>query len=659
MKILKALLILLTVSALPCFAQAQLELKSPDGNLTFNFRLTPEAPVYSLRYKGHLLVGDSRLGLALQHTSDLGPGLKMLKIKRNKINENYELLVGKTSKVLNRHNELIIPMTESAGDKRQLTLRIKAFNDGLAFRYEFPEQKQLNALVITEEKSEFNIQGDPKVTTLFWGDYNNSHEGLYHKLAYSQIKPDTLMDMPALLEYPGKVYMAITEASLRNYAGMYLVKNNGRLKSHLSPLQGQKEVKVKAALPHQSPWRVMLVSDRPGALIESNLLSSLNEPPKDMDWSWLKPGKTSFHWWNGDVTPDNSFAPGVNFETNKYYIDFCAANNIEYHSVIGYGGFAWYKSNAAGYATVGPETDVTTPVPSLNMQRVCDYAKSKGVDIHVWVHWRAIYPNLEKAFAQFQKWGVKGMMVDFMERDDQEMVNIQEEILQKAAAHKLFIQFHGAFKPTGLHRTYPNEFTREGTLNYEVNKWSKTGIPADHDIDMPFTRLLAGAADYHLGGFRAVHPQNFKRQYVRPLQLSTRTHMMAMYVVMESYLNMVADYPQAYHAQPGFEFLRQVPTVWDETVVPKAEVGKYVTIARRKGQDWYIGTINNSEARTITVPLDFLDGSAYTADIYEDTEASEKSPNVLNKRSQEVSRKDQITIQMAAGGGHVMRIRKK
>lgn len=192
--------------------------------------------------------------------------------------------------------------------------------------------------------------------------------------------------------------------------------------------------------------------------------------------------------------------------------------------MIGYGGFAWYKSDAAGYGVVGPNTDVTETLPTLNMQQVCDYARQKGVGTHVWVHWKAIYPNLEEAFAQFEKWGINGMMVDFMDRDDQEMVNIQEEILQKAAEHKLYIQFHGAFKPTGLHRTYPNEFTREGTHNYEQNKWLEEGVSPVHDLDIVFTRLLAGAADYHLGGFRAVPESEFKTQYTRPLMVGTRCH---------------------------------------------------------------------------------------------------------------------------------------
>lgn len=221
-----------------------------------------------------------------------------------------------------------------------------------------------------------------------------------------------------------------------------------------------------------------MISDRVGALIESNILTSLNEPSKITDVSWLKAGKTTFPWWNGNVTPDTSFAPGNNFETQKYYIDFCAANHIAYHSVVEYGLHEWYVNDGACLVP-GPNVNAAKAVPGLDMQQVCDYAKTKGVGIRVWVFWTALYPKIDSVFAQYERWGIKGLMVDFMDRDDQEMVTIQERILQKAAEHKLHIQFHGSYKPTGMHRTYPNELTREATLNYETSKWSGLDTP-DH-----------------------------------------------------------------------------------------------------------------------------------------------------------------------------------
>jgi alpha-glucosidase len=260
------------------------------------------------------------------------------------------------------------------------------------------------------------------------------------------------------------------------------------------------------------------------------------------------------------------------------------------------------------------------------------------------------------ALAIFESWGISGMMVDFMDRDDQEMINIQEEILAKAAKHHLFIQFHGSSKPSGLHRTYPNEFTREGTLNYEVYKWD-TVINADHDITMPFSRLLAGATDYHLGGFRAVPRSEFHVQFTHPLVTSTRCHMLAMYVVLESYLSMVCDVPESYHAQPGFDFLKNLPTVWDETKVTDASVNEYITVARKKDGSWYVGSLNNSKARTLTLNLDFLGKGKFTATIYRDAADVPTHPNHLVTEERIVISEDTIVLPLAADGGAVLWIR--
>lgn len=245
------------------------------------------------------------------------------------------------------------------------------------------------------------------------------------------------------------------------------------------------------------------------------------------------------------------------------------------------------------------------------------------------------------------------MMIDFMDRDDQEMVNIQTEMLEKAAQHHLHVQFHGAYKPTGLHRTYPNEFTREGTLNYETNKWDPKGLSPDHDINIPFTRMLAGSTDYHMGGFRAVPPDQFKAQYTRPLMLGTRCHMLAMYVVLESYLGMVCDYPAAYEGQAGFDFIKKVPTVWDETKVLDAQVGEFIIIARRKNKDWFVGAITNTKSRELTFPLSFLKGGSYEAIISTDTVGN---PNGIHETTKSVTKADHLTVKLEAGGGMTVHI---
>ncbi|MGY4386534.1 alpha-glucosidase [Pedobacter sp. UYP24] len=639
------------------FAQKRLSLKSPDGQIAFLFTLDKTMPSYMVTYKGKAMVNRSELSFDFKETGKFSSNLVLTKSVSKNVEDNYQLPIGKAKNVYSKARQLTISLTEGEAPKRQINIVVKVFNDGVAFRYEFPKQQNWAEYTLTEERSTFNLAGGPKVRTLLFGNnYNNSHEGLYQKMKLSALQENVLMDVPALFEFPDKTYMAITEASLRDYAGMYLIKDKGVLRSQLTPMLGQQEIKVKAILPHQTPWRVMMISDKPGTFLESNILTNLNDPSKIKDISWLKPGKTSFHWWNGDVVPDSTFAPGVNFETNKYYIDFCARNHIEYHSVIGYGGFAWYSNNWTSYAEKGTYADVTKPVPMLDMQKVCDYAKEKGVAIHVWVNWMALYPQLEAAFTQFEKWGVKGMMVDFLDRSDQEMVKIQEEILERAAAHHLFIQFHGAYKPTGMNRTYPNEFTREGTFNYEQNKWLQNPLTPEHDLDIAFTRMIAGASDYHLGGFRAVKPNQFKPKYIRPLMIGTRTHMLAMYVVLESYLNMVADYPDAYEGQAGFDFLQKVPTTWDETKVINAELDGFLTIARLHGSDWYIGTINNSKRRTLQVPLSFLSSGDYSADVYSDVADSEEFPNQLSKTSLIYKKEDIVTIDLAAGGGNVIRL---
>jgi len=644
---------------LACFtgtlaAQNKMEISSPDGQILFTFGLNTGHAEYSVKYKKRLLIEHSPVGLTFINNDIFGNDIQLGKASVSEGMESYLLPEGKSGKVHDPYKEVTIPMKERTGKKRLINFHIRAFNDGVAFRYEIPQQNNWQNYTLTEENTSFNLVRNPTARVAFLENFTTSHEHRYAVLPLSDIKEDTLMDMPALFQFPEKTYMAVTEANLVNYAGMSLIKRNGILSSQLTPLPGQQLEKVKASLPHHTPWRVMMISDRIGALIESDILTDLSEPCKLKDLSWLKPGKASFHWWNGDIMPDTTFEPGVNFNFNKYYIDFCSRNGIEYHTVIGYRGVAWYQNDGIDYQP-GPNTDILKPRPGLDIPQICDYAKSKGVGIRFWVHWKALYPKLDTAFALFQKWGIRGMMVDFMDRDDQKMVNIQEEILQKAAEHHLEIQFHGTYKPTGLSRTYPNESTREGTLNYENNKGFNLITP-DDDINIPFTRLLAGPADYHLGGFRAMPLSAFRVTYTRPHVLATRCHMLAMYVILENHLAMVCDYPEAYEGQPGFDFIKEVPTVWDRTVVPSAEVGQWVSIARKKGTDWYIGTITNGAARKVTIPLDFLQAGNYHAEIYRESPDAANNPDLLIKESRDVTSSDKLVVDLPAGGGHVIKL---
>ena len=631
-------------------AQKPIVLTSPDNTIQFQFQIFEGMAMYSVAYKNTVIVDQSRIGLTFSHGS-FNDNLKTGKLKRRQAEENYQLVVGKVRSVRERFNEVVIPVQETENDIR-VNFVVRAFNDGVAFRYEFLEIPGQSTFELRDESTSFTIRSNPTVLTMFLDGFTTSHEGLYTRVPLETMSKNKLMALPSLFEFPGNLYVAITEAALLDYAGMYLMRERGIFRSVLSPLPSKPGVKVAGTLPHKSPWRVLMISDRIGALIESNIITNLNEPSKIKDVSWIKPGKTTFPWWNGNIVSDIVKNPGNNFETQQYHIDFCAKNGLEYHSVVEYGQHQWYQDDGENFQP-GLHPDVTKPVAGLDMKAVCDYAHSKGVDVRVWVHWAALYPKLDSAFAQFERWGLSGMMIDFMDRDDQAMVNIQTEMLEKAAKHKLHVQFHGAYKPTGLHRTYPNEFTREGTLNYETNKWDSAGLSPDHDINIPFTRMLAGSTDYHLGGFRAVPREKFAAQYTRPLMLGTRCHMLAMYVVLESYLGMVCDYPEAYEGQAGFDFIKKVPTIWDETRVLDASVGEFIVIARRKNDDWFIGAITNSSARELSIPLSFLGAGTYQATTQAD---SPNDPNALVESVQQINKDSKLNVRLAAGGGMVAHI---
>ncbi len=355
-------------------AKNNLTVISPDKNIRFELQTDQAGLIYQVTYKGIVLLDYSRLNISFQNGGAFTSGLSLNRPQLQHLEENYNLIVGKTSKVYSACNQLLVSVTENSGLKRQLNLEVEVFNDGAAFRYLIPNQHQWKSVNITDEANTFNLTQNPLVLTLFRENYTTSHEGIYSKLRLNEIKADTLMDLPALFSFPKGIYMAITEANLLDYGGMYLIKHHGVLQSSISPLPNQTVIKVKAKLPHQSPWRVMMIGDRLGTLIESNLLTNLSEPCKIKDVSWIKPGKTTFPWWNGNVTPDTSFAPGNNYETNMYYVNFCAKNSIAYHTVVEYGLHEWYVSDGVNFQP-GPHTDPSKAVPGLDMQKLCDSVK--------------------------------------------------------------------------------------------------------------------------------------------------------------------------------------------------------------------------------------------------------------------------------------------
>ncbi|MCF0175572.1 MAG: glycoside hydrolase family 97 protein [Bacteroidales bacterium] len=651
--------IALLLSGLSATAGPRTEAVSPDGSLKLTVKLDGQGFAYSISRNGKSVVDLSRLGLTFTD-GGFSEGVRAVAVTTRRIDEAYTLPVGKHLECRDFCNETRIVLKNKDG--RRIDMVCRAYDDAVAFRYEFPAQDGWNGFSLKEEKWEIRLADDPDGIYMHMPGFINSHEGLYEHGKLSAMDENRLVDMPATFTRADGLNVAVTEAAVRKYAGMMLIRKGGVLQGILSPRLDIPEVAVVVGeFPHKTPWRVFQITPRAGQLLESDILTSLNDPCEIGDVSWLKPGiKSTFSWWNGNMVSDTvQFSPGNNFETNKYYIDFCARNGINLHDIYGYAETPWYKDSNFNFGWPGDDADPSKPIRTLDMQRIGDYAKSQGLDgLHVWVHWLALYRHLEEAFTAFEKWGVKGMMVDFMDRDDQQMIEIQEEILQAAARHHLFIQFHGACKPSGLVRTYPNEFTREGTLNYENLKWNAL-VTADHDLDIAFTRNLAGPADYHMGGFRSKTRDAFRHQYVNPYVLSTRSHMLGMYIVLENYLNLFCDTPMAYEHKPEFEFMTTLPYGWHEVKVLDGRLRQYLAVARRSGDEWWVGAINNRDPRSIEIDFSFLDkGTEYNMEMYYDGAHSNVDPNFTQHLVQKVDSESRITVPMAMDGGFAIKITK-
>jgi alpha-glucosidase len=465
--------------------------------------------------------------------------------------------------------------------------------------------------------------------------------------------------MPITFTWADGTVAAITEASLRHYTGMALARSSNQvgvasLVCKLTPRSDG--TKVVRQLPLKTPWRVVLLANRLGALVESTTLYCLNDPSVVQDLSWIKPGKITFHWWNGDVYDGRPGLPILSFEMAKKYVDFCADSGIPTHSMTSTEKTTtpWYHQSKAGVEP-GPDTDVTRPRDDFDLPRIRAYAESRHVRLWTWVHQGALRGRVEEAFSAFEKLGWSGMMVDFFDHDDQESVEFAESVLEAAARHHILIHLHGIWKPTGWERTFPNLMNHEGALNLEYLKWSDR-CPPEHDLMMAFTRLIAGPMDYHLGGFRAVPRSQFKPRNIAPNVLGTRCHMLGMYVCFDNPNPMVADYPTAYEAQPGFDFVTGVPTWWDETKVLTSEIGEVLVTARRKGSRWYLGCISAVRPRELQLPLSFLGSGRFAAKIWRDAADSEVEPNHLTVETLPVSSRTLLDIHVAKDGGFVAEI---
>jgi alpha-glucosidase len=636
-------------------------LSSPDHRLQVSIQIpatgSTERPSWSASFNGKPLLTNCFLGLQTTNDGELLAGVRVFSEHSRSVDNRVPILFGKADHAEDRFNENHFTLENP--QLRRFKVIFRCYNDAFAFRYELPKDSKANSVTISNETTSFHLEGNPTSYAQYLENYTTSHEHNVTTVPYRELKPDTLLDLPLTFSWADGTYIAITEASLRHYAGMSLMRLSGgpqrdEVVCKLTPHPDG--TKVVRPLPMQTPWRVVLVGDRPGALLESGTLYCLNEPPAIKNVSWIKPGKITFSWWNGDVYDGTRTLPILSFEMAKKYIDFCARNGIPTHSLTSDEKTVspWYFQSAIGVAP-GPDTDVTRPRADFDLPAIRKYADSKHVRLWTWVHQGALRGRVEEAFTAFEKMGWSGMMVDFFDHDDQESVEFAESILQSAARHHILIHFHGVWKPSGWQRTYPNLMNHEGALNLEYLKWSDLCTP-EHNLNLAFTRLIAGPMDYHLGGFRSLTRAEFKPRNIAPNVLGTRCHHLAMYVCFDNPNPMVADYPTAYEGQPGFDFLKLVPTWWDETRVLDGKVGELLVTARRKGNVWYLGCMSAKQARDLALTLSFLGKGRYQVDLWKDAPDAETDPNHLTTEHLNFSSNDRLKLHVALDGGFVARL---
>jgi alpha-glucosidase len=641
-------------------AEPSAVLKSPSGTVEISFSIGPAgSPLYSVAFQGKPVVADSRLSLTMRGAVPLASGLRVVSVARASRNEKYTLVAGKTREATDRSEEMTVSL-ERAGDRPiLLDLVFRAFDDGAALRYVLPAQAGLDPRVeIVAEDTRFRFLADHRAWALFLPSFTTSNEREFVPVPLLAIKPESIVGPPLTIEGDG-FYASLAEANLRDWSGLHFARVEGgndsrcpTIVSKLAPLPSSPDTLVRGTLPMRSPWRVILLGRRPGDLAESTVITSLADPNEIGDTSWIRPGKVAWDWWSGPnvgpAIPDASFEVGMNDATYRYMIDFAAEFGLPY--VILDAG--WYGDHRDAKA------DITRSIPGLDLPGLAAYGRTKNVRLIVWLNWRTVDAMMDVAFPLYEKWGLAGLKIDYMDRKDQEIVDFYHRAVIAAAKHHLTVDFHGAYASSGEERTYPHWLTREGVMGLEYNKWSDR-VSARHNVTIPFTRMLVGPMDYTPGGFRNVTSEAFTVRNELPFVMTTRAHQLAMYVVYDSPLQMLADSPVAYRGAPGSEFLEMVPTTWDETHVLDGRIGEYVVIARRHGSDWYVGAMTDAP-RLVTVSLPFLAKGAWQADVFADAPDAAKEPThvaVSDSRLAATTTPATLTFDLAPGGGAAVRLR--
>ncbi len=612
-----------------CVAAAPATVSSPDGRIAV--RIEQDGASYTVTRGGQAVIASSPLGLELDGAPDFGP-LTLEKRTDVKVDRVIPLVATKAASARDHYRGATLVFRENAAAGRRLLLDVRAYDDGVAFRYRIDSAEPVR---LRGERTAFTPAGDPECLVSV---ADGAHEVPFERVKVSQLRAGQAYDVPVVCATPsGATTYAILQSNLSGYTGSSLLRDGDTLRVRLSasPKRPAPVFESRAGL--TTAWRVVMMGDRAGDLIGSHLVGNLNPAPSG-DFSWVRPGKAAWDWYSGPLA-------GMAATTDNYkrFIDFAAASGLPYYLIDA--GWALGANNEGWRAL--PSTDITRAADGVDMPELVRYAAAKGVGLMLWAHWEHVAQRMDEVLDTYARWGIKGVKIDFMNRDDQEVVAFYQRVAEATAKRHLLLDLHGAYVPAGLQRTYPNFITQEGVKGAEWNKMTNTITPA-HNLMLPYTRMLAGPMDYTPGGFNNGTPSTFAVREVNPMTQTTRGQALAMYVVYDSPLQMVSDDPEAYRGAAGFDFIQRVPTAWDETRFVSGEPGRDIVLARRNGANWYVGAMTAADkAGAASVPLRFLPAGRYRATVWEDGE----TPNEVRRAERIVTASDVLQLRLSVAGG--------
>jgi len=662
---------------MPALVMAKtVSVSSPDNSITININ-DDGNPNYQVIFNDETVITPSKLGMLFNNAHGFSDGFKITSVANNQVDSTWQLPWGERKNVTDNHNEILVTFSANRDTANNYKVRFRAFNDGIGFRYEVPKQNGLKNVEITNELTEFTLT-NAKETTAWWIPARgwNRYEYTYNT---SSVEGIDRAHTPFTFKLPSGTHVSIHEAALVDYAAMTLnQKRPGTLKADLTPWSDGALVKTKASF--KTPWRTIQISKDAVGLLNSDLILNLNEPNKLGDVSWVEPGKYIGIWWGMHINANtwgSGEKHGATTSETMRYMDFAAEHGFSGVLVegwnIGWDGDWFHNGDVFNFAK---------PYDDFDIKKVTQYGASIGVELighHETSGNVTNYRNqMSDAYALYQKYGVRQIKTGYVAdggnikridendivkkewHDGQFMVNEYLHSVTEAAKHKISINTHEPIKATGLRRTYPNWIAREGARGQEFNAWGTPPNPPEHTAILPYTRLLAGPMDFTPGifdmSFNGLGDKSNRPQ-------TTLAKQLALYVVLYSPIQMAADLPKNYVANmPAFQFIKDVPTDWQESIAIAGEVGDYVAFARqeRDGKDWYVGALTDENSRKLTLQLDFLEqGKQYQAQVYRDGENTEwkNNPYEMVIENKQVTAADSLTLHLATSGGVAIRLK--